>query len=1503
MKNKSVRRSVAGALASLMCALSVPAIPTAVYSTAYAASAGQKLSVGGGQTQHKGDNVDGYSYEIWLDRTGGSGSMTLGSGGSFDAQWSAEVSQGNFLARRGRNYDASKKATDYGPIVMDYAAQYSASAKGNSRLCVYGWFKDPLVEYYIIEDWVNWCPSGNGKTVTIDGAQYDIFQTPHTGPTILGDTRTFQQYFSVRKQKRTSGTITVSDHFKAWANAGMQIGNLTEVALNVEGWESSGRANVTKLTIGTSGGGGNNQQQNNNNGWNQPQQQNNNQSNTASTPTKQADANGYYFNSSFNSGVDGWTGRGAATVAKDSSNYAEGNGSIFVSGRTDNWNGAAIELDPSAFGAGQTYSFGAAVMQKSESSTSMKMTLQYTDASGTEQYDEVATATASNGKWTALGNPSYTIPSGASNLLLYIEAPDSLTDFYVDSAFGGVKGKSVSVSGGTTAQNNNNQQQNWNQPQQQNNNQQQNNWNQPQQQTNTNTNTSASQGTGLKGKFAPWFKIGTSVSPNELNSGASFLKENYNSITPENELKPDSILDQQACQQRGNNVNTQVNLSRAAQTLKFCEDNGISLRGHTFVWYSQTPDWFFRENFSQNGAYVSPQIMDQRLESFIKNTFDALKTQYPKLDIYSYDVCNELFVNDGGGLRPANNSNWVRVYGDDSFVIKAFQYARKYAPANCKLYINDYNEYIPAKTNDIYNMAMKLKELGVIDGIGMQSHLDTGYPDAKTYETALKKFLSTGLEVQITELDITCKDFSAQASLYESIFKLAMENSAKIPAVTIWGTQDNVSWRSSQNPLLFSQGYKPKPAYDKVVALAGSTSTPTNQNNNTQQQNQNNNQQQNWNQPQQQNNNQQQNWNQPQQQQNQQQDWWNNWNNFNWNNYDWNNNGWNTWNNWSENNSWNSQVSTWGDANNNGKVDIADSVYIQQSISNPGQYQMNDQSRWNSDVYQAGSGVTGQDANAIQRYLLDQTQNLPESFQPYDQWSQWNNNNNNQQQNQQQNWNQPQQQNNNQQQNNWNQPQQQTSAASGQKYSVGNGMNQHKADNVDGYSYEIWLDNTGGSGSMTLGSGGTFSTEWSAQVSQGNFLARRGRNYDASKKATQYGNIVMDYAAEYSASSQGNSRLCVYGWMKDPLVEYYIIEDWVNWCPSANGGAKTVTIDGAQYDIFQLDHTGPTILGDTRTFKQYFSVRKQKRTSGTITVSDHFKAWENAGWNIGNLTEVALNVEGWESSGKANVTKLTIGEGGGQTQQQNQQQSWTQPQEQQNNGWNNNGWNQSAQTETQTNVQVNQAQNLAGKKLVAISFDDGASAQSRQDPAYRIMDALIKNNFHATFFYVGDWIKTNEQVQFAYQNGMEVANHTKSHKSLGSLGANEIRSEWEQCNSKLRSIIGAEPSHIMRLPYLDGGGQVKQALYDVPLISCGVDTKDWDGASADQIVNTIKSAAQNGSLQNQIVLCHENYASTAQAMETVLPWLKQNGWEVVTVSEMFAANGKQLQGGQIYTRS
>ena len=325
----------------------------------------------------------------------------------------------------------------------------------------------------------------------------------------------------------------------------------------------------------------------------------------------------------------------------------------------------------------------------------------------------------------------------------------------------------------------------------------------------------------LKDAFNGKFKIGTSVSPNEFNVGSNFIKKHFNSITPENELKPDSIINQQACQSQGNNVNTQVVFNWGTQTtLKFCEDNRIPLRGHTFVWYSQTPDWFFRENFNSGGNYVSRDIMDKRLESFIKNTFDLIARSYPNLEVYSYDVANELFLNDGGGMRPADNSNWVRIYGDDSFVIKAFTYARKYAPKGCKLFLNDYNEYIPAKTNDIYNMAMKLKERGVIDGIGMQSHLDVGFPSASLYKTALEKFISSGLEVQITELDITTNNFSTQAALYKEIFRLAVNNANHITSLTLWGTNDSISWRRAQNPLLFSQGYNPKEAYYAVIEVA-----------------------------------------------------------------------------------------------------------------------------------------------------------------------------------------------------------------------------------------------------------------------------------------------------------------------------------------------------------------------------------------------------------------------------------------------------------------------------------------------------------------------------------------------------------------------------------------------------------------------------------------------------------------------------------------------------------
>ncbi len=770
MKKTKIKRVMSAFLSVLMGTMMMP-IAESTAATVY--------------TENITSSQDGYDFELWKDY--GNTSMELtGSNGGFKCSWD---NIGNALFRTGKKWSGTyPQWQSLNGIEMEYEADYRPN--GNSYLSVYGWTKAPLVEYYIIESWGTWRPPGDQGykgTITVDGAKYDVYETLRVNqPSIEGNT-TFPQYFSVRQEgdKSTSGTVSVSEHFEAWEEQlGLEMGGMYEVSLVVEGYQSSGSATVSKNIL-TFGGG--------------------DKDNTTTTPTNppvtvEPDENGYYLNCGFESGMDKWSARGDNSVARDSDSYAAGSNSLYVSDRTEAWNGAGYTLDAATFVPGNSYSFSTMVMQNEISSEDFKLSLQYDDASGETQYATVAEAAGAKGKWTQLANTSFTIPAGASNMLLYVETAENLTSFYMDEAIAAPDGtKIAAATNGVTGSNGNND-----------NNDDDNN-------NNNNTPSSDS----LKDAFASCFKLGTSVSPHVLSTGGDFIKKHFNSITPENELKPEAIIDQTACQQKGNNVNTQVNLSRAAQTLKFCEDNNIGVRGHTFVWYSQTPDWFFRENFSSNGNYVTPEIMDQRLESFIKNTFDAIATQYPNLDLYAYDVCNELFLNDGGGMRGADNSGWMKVYGDDSFVIKAFQYARKYAPAGCKLYINDYNEYIPAKTNDIYNMAMKLKELGVIDGIGMQSHLATNYPSASVYKTALEKFISTGLDVQITELDITCTDFDEQAKLYKEIFQLAVDNKDSISCLTVWGTNDSISWRKDQNPLLFSQGYQPKPAYDAVMQVAG----------------------------------------------------------------------------------------------------------------------------------------------------------------------------------------------------------------------------------------------------------------------------------------------------------------------------------------------------------------------------------------------------------------------------------------------------------------------------------------------------------------------------------------------------------------------------------------------------------------------------------------------------------------------------------------------------------
>lgn len=193
--------------------------------------------------------------------------------------------------------------------------------------------------------------------------------------------------------------------------------------------------------------------------------------------------------------------------------------------------------------------------------------------------------------------------------------------------------------------------------------------------------------------------------------------------------------------------------------------------------------------------------------------------------------------------------------------------------------------------------------------------------------------------------------------------------------------------------------------------------------------------------------------------------------------------------------------------------------------------------------------------------------------------------------------------------------------------------------NQDGYDYELWKDY--GTTSMTLNGGGKFSCNWS---NIGNALFRKGIKFDATKTYDQIGNISVNYGCNYQPS--GNSYLCVYGWSKSPLVEYYIVESWGTWRPPGANSKGTITVDGGTYDVYETTRVNqPSIEGNT-TFKQYWSVRTSKKTSGTISVTEHFKAWARMGMPLGKITEAALNVEGYQSSGSADVYTNTITVGG-----------------------------------------------------------------------------------------------------------------------------------------------------------------------------------------------------------------------------------------------------------------
>ena len=347
---------------------------------------------------------------------------------------------------------------------------------------------------------------------------------------------------------------------------------------------------------------------------------------------------------------------------------------------------------------------------------------------------------------------------------------------------------------------------------------------------------SALQSPSLYEAFRPYFRIGAALSSRLVADPelAEIVCRHFSSITADNQMKPESVLDREATLSLGDPRRAAVDFTRVDALLSFARDHGIPMRYHTLVWHNQTPVWFFREKWEndRNAPAASKDIMLARLENYIHDVMQHVNTCFPGV-VYTWDVVNEAIEPEQGGPGLyRTRSPWFAAAGQD-FLPAAFRAARKGAAPGQTLCYNDYNAFDPVKRDAIIDLLKTLQAENLVDTMGMQGHYVLPLLDVNACETAARAYASLGLKLQVTELDIHCNsnDEAHEAALTEayrswfSMIKNLVLDGLDIEAVTFWGVTDADSWlpgfrREPSYPLLITWDRKTKPAFDAVIAVA-----------------------------------------------------------------------------------------------------------------------------------------------------------------------------------------------------------------------------------------------------------------------------------------------------------------------------------------------------------------------------------------------------------------------------------------------------------------------------------------------------------------------------------------------------------------------------------------------------------------------------------------------------------------------------------------------------------
>ena len=503
----------------------------------------------------------------------------------------------------------------------------------------------------------------------------------------------------------------------------------------------------------------------------------------------------------FAEGLAGWRAFGSGTLDVTLDPVRTAPKALKMTGRSDGWHSAALDVhDLLADGGTYKFSIWVRLAAPVEETIGGHFVMGENLRAGGTNYNWLsADVPLSSEEWVLIESEPYTFDAQAvSTAWLYVEIGDSTSSYYIDD-FMIVGDKPLAAEYPRSFE---------------------------------------KDIPALKDVFKDYFHLGAATSPRFLNEQdvySGLISYHYGVLVAGNSMKPDALQPQEG----------RFNWRDADLFVKFAEDHNMLLRGHTLVWHSQVPNWFFVDPTNPSKPATSEQLI-ARLENHIKTVLGRYRGK-----IHSWDVVNEV-LNDAGNLRgEADGSKWKGIIGDvdgdgfdSDYIELAFKFAREADP-DARLIINDSGlESGGAKRDGMYTLVKRLLEKGVpIDGVGLQMHISIYGPTAQQIEETIELFASLkqynpNFMVEVTEMDIsvyrwmepkkeiTLELLELQAQCYAEIFEVFKRQAEKgnLDMVVLWGTGDHDSWLDDfpiqgrgDAALLFDKQLAAKPAYYALI--------------------------------------------------------------------------------------------------------------------------------------------------------------------------------------------------------------------------------------------------------------------------------------------------------------------------------------------------------------------------------------------------------------------------------------------------------------------------------------------------------------------------------------------------------------------------------------------------------------------------------------------------------------------------------------------------------------